>query len=174
MAKRVATYETITPTATADTTDLVDSTYPMALVGSSSTQRCAIGEVWLAGQATSSAPTFMILGLDSQLATGSLTKDTALNDVSVDSSALVPTVSGAATARVVVFNKAATLKPRRDVAGHLAPLSFNAFGGNLRLQWWDDPFYLLGNAASFGEISLSAFTGGTAGALSCYLKYEPV
>lgn len=168
MGRRVATYQTITPTATADTTNLVDSTYPVALQGGSSTQRCAIGEVWFAGQATSSAPTFMLLSRDSQVATGSLTADTALNDAPVDGEAV------ALATTVKVFNKAATNKPQRDVAAHLWPLGFNAFGGNLRLQWWEDPFWLAGNAASIGEISLSAFTGGTPGALSMALKYEPL
>jgi hypothetical protein len=33
---------------------------------------------------------------------------------------------------------------------------------------------MLGNTASFGEVSLSAFTGGTAGAMAAHIIIEPV
>jgi hypothetical protein len=42
MAVYYASHKTITPTATADTTNLVDSTYPFALQGASSTQRTKV------------------------------------------------------------------------------------------------------------------------------------
>ena len=35
------------------------------------------------------------------------------------------------------------------------------------------PFGILGNTASLGEASLSAFTGGTVGAISAHIQYEP-
>ena len=75
---------------------------------------------------------------------------------------------------VKVFNKAATNKPQRDVAKHLANLSFNAFGGVVRLNWpLDQQFSGVGNTASVGEMSLSAYTGGTTGLMGCHVIYEP-
>ena len=168
MGKRIASYTTLTPTATADTTNLVDSTYPVAFQGGNATQRWNIVEVYLGGQAGASTPSIMLLSFDSQVGTGSLTADAALTDVVNDGSAgLLATV-------VKVFNKAATNKPQRDVARHLANLSFNAFGGVVRLNWpLDQQFVAVGNAASFGEMSLSAFTGGTTGLQGTHVIYEP-
>ncbi|MFK5283576.1 hypothetical protein ACI3PL_28780, partial [Lacticaseibacillus paracasei] len=58
-----------TPTATADTTNLVDATYPHLIQGGSATQRNYIWEVSINGQAaSSSSPTFMLLARDSTVA----------------------------------------------------------------------------------------------------------
>lgn len=167
MAKRSATHKTITPTATADTTNLVDSTYPFAILGGSSTQKTTIYEVMLEGQAGASSPTFMVLARDSQIATGSLTKDTTLNDAPFDAA------TAALAAPPTVFNKAATNKPQRDSANSLINLTINAFGGIIR--WVPAPGCeptLVGNTASLGEMSLSAFTGGTAGLLAAQMVFE--
>lgn len=167
MAKRSVSHVTLTPTATADTTDLVDSTYPFCLQGASSTQSTNIIEAMISGQAGASSPTFMLLSRDSQLATGALTADATMNDAALSG----PTAALAAP--VKTFNKAATLKPRRDVAAHLLNLSLNAFGGIVR--WVAAPgeeISMVGNTASLGETSLSAFTGGTAGLLGAHLVYE--
>jgi hypothetical protein len=167
MAKRSVSHVTITPTATADTADLVDSTYPFCLQGTSGTQRTNIIEVYLGGQAGASTPTLMLLSRDSQIATGSLTADATMNDAPLDPA------TAALASPVKTFNKAATLKPRRDVANHLLNLSFNAFGGIVR--WVAAPFEevsMVGNTASLGETSLSAFTGGTTGLLGAHLVYE--
>jgi ABC-type molybdenum transport system ATPase subunit/photorepair protein PhrA len=54
-------------------------------------------------------------------------------------------------------------------------MGLNAFGGIKRwvaapgAEWW-----ILGNAASGGESLLSAFTGGTVGAISSHIEYEPL
>lgn len=167
MAKRSVSHVSLTPTATADTADLVDSTYPFCLQGGSSTQRTNIIEVMETGQAGASSPTLMLLGRDSQLATGSLTADATMNDTALDGA------TAALGAPVKTFNKAATLKPRRDVAAHLLNLAFNAFGGIVR--WVAAPgeeIAMTGNTASLGETSLSAFTGGTPGLLGGHLIYE--
>jgi len=168
VGKRIASYTTLTPTATADTTNLVDSTYQVGFQGANATQRWNIVEVYLGGQAGASSPSIMLLSFDSQVATGSLTADAALNDTVSDGSA------GTLTNALKVFNKAATNKPQRDVARHLANLSFNAFGGVVRLNWpLDQQFSGVGNAASFGEMTLSAFTGGTTGLMGSHVIYEP-
>jgi len=146
----------------------VDSTYPLAYQGANATQRWNIVEVYLGGQAGASTPSIMLLSFDSQVATGSLTSDAAQTDTVSDGSA------GTLTNALKVFNKAATNKPQRDVARHLANLSFNAFGGVVRLNWpLDQQFVGVGNAASFGEMSLSAFTGGTTGLQGTHVIYEP-
>lgn len=168
MAKRSVSHKTITPTATADTTNLVDSTYPFALQGASGTQRTNVIELYMGGQAGASSPTFMVLGRDSQIATGSLTSDTNLLDQALDGA------TAALAAPVATFNKAATNKPQRSASlGGLLNLSFNAFGGIVR--WVAAPgeeISMVGNTASLGELSLSAFTGGTAGLLGGHAIYE--
>ena len=167
MAKRIANHKTITPTATGDTTNLVDSTYPFAIQGGTATQRTYIIEVQMGGQAGASAPTFMMLARDSQVATGSLTKDTALTDAALDAH------TAALGTAASVFNKAATNKPQRDSALNLLNLSFNAFGGIVR--WVAAPgeeISMYGNAASIGETSLSAYTGGTAGLMGAHMIFE--
>lgn len=168
MAKRSASHKTITPTATADTTNLVDSTYPFAILGGSSTQRTNIIEIFLGGQASASAPTFMVFGFDSQIATGSLTKDTNLLDQPLDSA------TAALAAPPTIFNKAATNKPQRSASvGGVLNLSFNAFGGVVR--WVAAPgeeIVTAGQSASLGQMSLSAFTGGTPGLLGAHMIFE--
>src|SRR5438552_17709978 len=117
MAKRIATHTGLTPTATNDTADLVDSTYPLAIQGGSATQRFAIVEAYIGGLAGSSAPSNMLLSFDSQVATGSLTKDASVSGADLTDTPLDGSAGALATA-VSVFNKAATLKPRRDTARH--------------------------------------------------------
>lgn len=169
MAKRSAAHKGVTLTVTADTANLVDSTYPFALQGGSTTQKTAIIEVYIGGQTGSSSIQIMCLARDSQVATGSLTKDTALNDSALD----VATAALAAAASV--FNKAATNKPQRDTALTLLNLSFNAFGGIVR--WVAAPgeeIYQYGSTAvSSGETSLSAYTGSTAsGVIGAHMIFE--
>ncbi len=173
MGKRIASDVTRTPTATADATNLVDAAtaagYPVAFQGGSATQRYSIVEVYLGGQAGASSPSIMLLSFDSQAATGSLTKDTNLTDSISDANAV------ALSTAVAVFNKAATNKPQRSATQHLANLSFNAFGGIVRLNWpQDQQFVGVGaTTANASEISLSAFTGGTTGLMGCHVIYEP-
>lgn len=167
MARRIVSVTTITPTATADTTNLVDATYPFLLKGGSSTQLNRVHEISLSGQAaSSSSPTFMILAYDSTVsATNS--NGTGQTDVAVDAST-------AALAAPALTGNTNTTKPQRSSTLHLANCSLNAFGG---VYFWrankvEEAFTVLGNTASLGEVSLSAFTGGTPGALGCHMTYE--
>lgn len=167
MAKRIVSVTTQTPTATADTTNLVDATYPFLWQGGSGTQRTNILEVYLGGQAGSSSSTFMILSRDSTVATGGNSNGTGQTDASLDAA------TAALAAPVLTGNTNATTKPQRSSSLHLLNLSFNAFGGIVR--WVAAPgeeISLIGNTASLGEISLSAFTGGTPGALGAHAIYE--
>ena len=68
MAKRIQSITTFTPTATADTTALVDATYVSIVQGGSATQRVNIIEVYQGGQAGASSPTFMLLSRDTTVA----------------------------------------------------------------------------------------------------------
>lgn len=167
MAKRIVSVTTQTPTATADTTNLVDATYPFLLQGGSGTQRTNILELYLGGQAGSSTPTFMLLSRDSTVATGTNTNGTGQTDAALDAA------TAALAAPAITGNSNATTKPQRSSTLHLLNLSFNAFGGIVR--WVAAPgeeITVVGNTASLGEVSFSAFTGGTPGALGAHMIYE--
>lgn len=165
MAKRIVSVTTQTPTATADTTNLVDATYPFLFQGGSATQRTNILELYLGGQAGASAPTFMILSRDSTVAITS-SNGTGQTDAAMDAAT-------AALAAPVLTGNTNTTKPQRSSSLHLLNLSFNAFGGIVR--WVAAPgeeISIVGASASLGEISFSAFTGGTAGLLGAHGIYE--
>ena len=169
MSKRVLSFTGLSPTATADTTNLVDSTYHGLIKGASSTQRVKILEVLQTGMApSSSSPTYQILSRDSTVATGTAGFSAGGTDAPVDASATDPSLP-------IVGNTFATTKPQRSATLHLMPLGINAYGGAMR---WrpddDDDFCLVGNTASLGEISLSAFTGGTTGIIQSAITYEVI
>lgn len=173
MARRTVSVTTITPTATADTTNLVDSTYPFVLQGGSATQINWLWEISLSGQAaSSSSPTFMVMAQDSQVGTGSNTRGTGQKDAANNPA------SAALAAIALTGNAFATNKPQRSATAGLANLSVNAFGG---VYFWranrvEECFVVAGNAAPAtglaGEVSISAFTGGTPGALGAHMIYE--
>jgi hypothetical protein len=169
MSRRIVSITTLTPTATADTTNLVDATYPFLLKGGSTTQLNKIWEISISGQAAStSSPTFMILSRDSTVAaTNSL--GTGQTDEDLDPAT-------AALASVQQVGNTNTTKPQRSSTLHLANCSLNAFGG---VYFWranrlEECFSVLGNTASDGEASLSAFTGGTTGAVGAHMIYEAI
>lgn len=173
MSRRIVSMVTVTPTATADTTNLVDNTYPFLIQGASATQTNRIWEISISGQAaSSSSPTYMVLSRDTQLATGSATFASGGTDANMDPATV------ALASPVVTANQFATNKPQRSSTGHLLNCSLNAFGG---VYFWranrvEECPLMLGNAASvsptFGQISLSAFTGGTTGAIGAHAIYE--
>lgn len=169
MARRIVSVTTQTPTATADTTNLVDATYPFLIQGGSGTQRTLIEEVSISGQAaSSSSPTFMILARDSTVATGTNTNGAGQTDAAMDPA------TAALAAPALTGNSNATTKPQRSSTLHLLNCSLNAYGGSFfwRANKQDETPTILGNTASFGEASLSAFTGGTPGAIGAHMIYE--
>jgi hypothetical protein len=164
MAKRSLSTTNITPTATADAAALVDSTYLGAILGASATQRTNILEVQMGGIAAASAPSIMLLARDSTVA-GTLVLGSTF-DASLDAAT-------AALAAPAVVGNSATTDPQRSATLHLLNLTFNAFGGIVR--WVAAPgeeISIVGLAASTGEVSLSAFTGGTPGAMGSHIIYE--
>lgn len=169
MARRIVSVTTMTPTATADATNLVDATYPFLLRGGSGTQFSNIWEISISGQAaSSSSPTFMIAALDSTVGTGTNTNGTGQTDAPINPA------TAALAAPALTGNSNATIKPQRSASLHLLNCSLNAYGGSFfwRANKMDECLQVLGNTASLGEFSLSAFTGGTAGAIGSHAIYE--
>jgi hypothetical protein len=147
---------------------LVDATYPFLLRGGSATQLNKVWEISLTGQQGSGAVMIMLLSRDSTVGTGANTDGAGQNDSILDPA------TAALAAPALTGNSNATVKPQRDTANHLANLSFNTFGGNAfwRANRLEECFTVLGNTASNGEASVSAFTGGTASAMGAHMIYE--
>lgn len=167
MAKYSVSWTAITPTATADTTNLADSTYATLLQGGNSTMRLSVSEIYIGGEASStSSPTLMVLARDSTVG-ATVTAGTTRNAL-LDASSVAPGTTA-------VTGHIATTDPQRSATLHLLHLSYNAYGGIVR--WVAAPgseIAVVGNTASLGEVSLSAFTGGTPGACSGHIIYEIV
>jgi hypothetical protein len=164
-ARYSLTTTSVTPTATADTTNLANTTYAGILQGGNTTMRLNIAEVYLGGEASaSSSPTLMVLARDSTV--GATVVAGTTRNALLDA-------SGTAPATTAVTGNSATTLPQRSATLHLLHLSFNAYGGIVRwvARPGEEPS-VVGNTASLGEVSLSAFTGGTAGALSAHILYE--
>ena len=165
MAKRIVSKTTFQPSAIADTSNITSNTY-LAIQGGSATQKVAIYEIYMGGQAGSSAPMVMVLGRDSTV--GATTSFAAGGmDAPLDASA------SALSSPTVTFDTATTA-PQRSSTGHLLNLSFNAFGGIVR--WLAAPgeeIWQFGTAVSVGETSLSGFTGTTAATnIGAHIIYE--
>lgn len=164
MARWSVNVPTFTPVAVADTTTFTGNGY-MAMLGGSTTQRTNLLEVFMGGQAGASSPSIMLVARDSTVSTGALSgaRLTALDPATAALAA--PPTCGIT---------AATTQPQRSSTLSLLNLSFNAFGGIVR--WVAAPgeeVGLLGNTASFGEVSLTAFTGGTPGLMGAHFVVEP-
>ena|SRR5437773_253121 len=165
MAKRIVSLTSLTPTATADATNLANNTYFTYILGGSTTQTIRIVEIYEGGLAGTSAPTIMLSSFDSTIA-----GTPAAGNV-IDQAA---DAGGTALATVVIVGSAATTLPQRATSHHLHNLSLNAFGGIVRLNWpQDQQVTLVGNAVNLGEMSISCFTGGTPGLIGFHCIYEP-
>lgn len=170
MTKMVFNVPSWLPVAVADNAVFTDTGY-MALQGASGTQLTKVEEIYVGGQATVASPTYLVFARDS-------TVGVTLTALASPNKNGPVHASSAALAAVVVGFIASTTKPKRDnsVTGGSLNLAYNAYGGAVRWQAAgpDDAFVLLGNTASFGEASLSAFTGGTPGLCGAHIKYETV
>jgi len=167
MARWAIQNKSFTPVAVADAAAFTDNGY-LALQGGSGTQRGNIVEVYMGGQAGSSAPSIMELARDSTVAATAITAGTnGRGPVALDP-------ASAALAAPPLAVGASTTKPQRSATLSLLELSFNAFGDIVR--WVAAPgeeIGYLGNTASNGEISLSAFTGGSPGLMAAHMVFEP-
>lgn len=166
MASRTFAWEGWTATAVADANAFTDNGY-MALQGGSSTQNTCVTEVYMGGLATVSSPTPMVLARDSTVGATLTALTTAQSDGPTNPA------TAALAAPVAPFT-ASTTKPQRSASAGRLALGFNAFGGIVRWVARDSnsAFWILGASASNGEISLSAFTGGTPGLMNAHLMYE--
>jgi hypothetical protein len=163
-----ASWSSITSdTGTADGSSLTSNKYPMEIVGGSSTQRVAINEVFIGGEASAtSSPMVMRLGRDSTIAVTATSAGNALL-LAMDASATAP-------ASIPSLVQSATTNPTRSTTlGRLLALSFNAYGGIARWQArFGEEICMVGNTASLGAISLSSFTGSTAASTSGHIVLE--
>lgn len=162
MAKRSLSVPTVTCIATADATNLVDGSYPFAMVGAAGAQRTDVIEVSVGGQAAASTPQTMLFSRDSTVAAtvgATTTRDAALDPAT------------AALAAPVVVGNFFTTKPQRSATLQLLTIAFNAFGGIYR---WvaapDEQMTMVGNTASLGAFDLSSLLG--AGAVAAHCIYE--
>lgn len=168
MAKRVFSVASFTPTATADTTALANGTY-MALGAGSTTQQLDILEIYIAGQASASAVNIMQFARDSTLGV----TPTALAAPNADGPNRSST---AALAAPPISYVAAGTPPQRSAltTGLRLNVGLNTAGGIVR--WKPGPgeeISIIGQTASVSECSLSAFTGGSVGAIAAHIMYEP-
>jgi hypothetical protein len=168
MARRSFKLSTWTPTAVLDSAGYTANGF-MAIQGGSATQRIDIWEIFMGGQATSSAPSIMLVSRDSTVGATLTALTTGQSDAPLDPA------TAALAAPPVAFT-AATTEPQRSATAGLLNLSFNAFGGIVRWAAPDEHGVLrmLGNVASFGELSLSAYSGGTVGLMGSHIIYEPI
>ena len=168
MAKRSFSAATWTPTATADTTNLANSTH-MAIGASGATAGLNVLEIEIGGQATASAVNIMQFARDSTLG-ASLAALAAPN-----SDGPLNTLTAALAAVPLTF-VAATTAPQRSAATTAARLSLshNAFGGIIR--WVAAPgeeWGIVGVTVNISESSLSCYTGGSVGLIGAHIIYEP-
>lgn len=157
-----------TGTGIADATNLVTLQY-MALQGGTTTQMNMVEEVYMGGQATASAPVIMLLARDSTV----VGTPTALS--TPNSNGLLHPSGGVLTAPAVGAVTGGTQAQRAtSVSLGKKNFSFNLFGGIVKASYQNtqDRFGILGNTASLGEVSLSAFTGSTSGLVGSHILYE--
>lgn len=157
---------TFTPVAVADTVNYTDAAY-LGLIGGSTTQVLRITEIGEGGQASVTSPMIMLFSRDSTVEATPTALSTGESLASLDPAT-------AALAAPPVFFTASTTKPQRAATLGLLNLSFNAWGG---VVIWKsaqgEELLTLGNTASFGEVSLSAYTGGTMGLMGAHIVFEP-
>lgn len=167
MAKRSFGNVNYTMTGIADNTAL---TGPFqAIKGGSATQLIDVIEVYLAGMAAASAPTFAVFARDLVLAV----TPTALANPAYDGPMNAAT---AALAAPPVTMTAAGTGPSRSntTTDAKIQLGFNAFGGIVR--WVAAPgeeWKITGSGTTVGESSLSSFNAGTPGLMNSHIIYEP-
>lgn len=158
-------------TGIADATSLTAGAY-WAIQGGTTTQLSFLDEIYLGGQATATAPAIMLLGRDSTVA-GS-TSAVALATPS--SFGILHPSGGVITTVPSAFISCTTTQPQRSNSVTLGKknFSFNFNGGIVRCNYANtqDRFGILGNTASLGEMSLSAFTGTTSGLFGGHLIIE--
>jgi hypothetical protein len=153
----------------ADTAALTNGTY-MAIQGAAGTQRTNILEVFIEGESTASAVSYLTLAHDTVIGITPAALVTPNSNGTNDPNA-------GALAAPVLIGISWTTPPQRATTVTLPkiPFSINTFGGVLKWNPWapNMAFAILGNTQPLGEASLSAFTGSSASAqVSAHIMYE--
>lgn len=167
MGKRIFKSSGWTAAGVADAATMVNQQF-MALQGSTSTQMVGVSEVSVSGLGTLGAAIPMQFSRDSTIGV----TPTALT--TGESDAAMHPATAAIASPVLAFTQAST-RPQRSATLGLITTGVNAFGGIYKWSAYQESDYLwlLGNSASFGELSLSAFTGGASGLVMSHITYEP-
>ena len=169
MAKRVFQQAIWTPTATADNSAMTNATY-MAIEAANSTQQLNVLEIYMGGQAATSAVNIMQFARS--LAFG--ITPTALSAPNGDGP--MSTSTAALAAPPVTYIAAGTGPTRTNTAATARlNLTFNAAGGIVR--WKPAPgeeWVIIGTTVSVSGSTLSAYTGGNVGAMGAHIIYEPL
>ena len=157
-----------TGTGTNDASALTTLQY-MEYLGGTTTQVNFLDEVYIGGQATSSAPLIMLLGRDSTV----IATPVAL---ATPNSIGLLNASGGVLTSVPVGGITGSTQAQRSNSVSLGKLTFtfNGFAGIVRCNYANtsDRFSILGNTASLGAASLSAFTGSTSCSISAHEIWE--
>jgi len=168
MAKRSFQNPTWTPTATADTTALANSTH--MTIASSAAGGLNVIEIYEGGQASASSINIMMFARNSTVGVIPTALSAPVSDGPLDTRTAAAQVATAS----VTFVQAGTSPQRSAVTtSSRLNLSFNAFGGIVR--WVAAPgeeWGISGVTASISESSLSAFTGGSVGLMGAHIIYE--
>jgi hypothetical protein len=173
MAKRLFQFTNYTPTATADSpTALANGTY-QAIAGNAATQKIDVLEVMISGLAGASTPTIMQLARSGIIASTTTSLVTTSPSPASDGPMDPATAALAAPVRTWTSAVGGSQRSAANTDARLE-LAINAFGGIVRwnaapTQQWN----LVSSAAPGGESTLSAYTGGTVGAISSHIIYEP-
>jgi hypothetical protein len=111
----------------------------------------------------------MVFARHSVFGAGTITLGAGAKDAATDGSSATGTARG--------YSAVVTTKPQRSATLGLLNCTLNAFGGNFK--WFPSnipgkDISTVGNTASLGEAGLSAFTGGTVGAVGAHILYETI
>lgn len=166
MASNSATFNNWTPVAVADTAAMTAQGF-LAIQGGSSTQRINVKDIYMGGLAAAAAPAQMLLARDTTAFSGATSNAALLT--------LMDPSSAALAAPPLVQSVGSTTLPQRSATAKFLTLSFNAFGGIVRMSLPPDEYIgILGNTQPLGEISLSSASTGTPGLMSSTIIIEPL
>jgi hypothetical protein len=166
MARYSLANQSMTTTATADTTALTTLKY-FALGGNSGTMQLKVNEIQAGGEASSAAVQVLVFARDTTAAA------TALTSVGLYNALLDATSTAPGT--LALFSNSSTTFPQRSATAHLIQHSFNAFGGLVRWQARQgEEITIVGNTQPLGECSYSGYTNTIGAPVSTHCIYELV